>query len=39
MAQFAAADVDAYAVVNILLAMTLFVVLARPQFHRRRKTA
>jgi simple sugar transport system permease protein len=28
-----------YAVVNILLAMTLFVVLARPQFHRRRKTA
>ena len=28
-----------YSVVNILLAMTLFVVLARPRFQRRRKTA
>ena len=28
-----------YSVINILLAMTLFVVLARPQFQRRRKTA
>jgi simple sugar transport system permease protein len=28
-----------YSVINILLAMTLFVVLARPQFQRKRKTA
>jgi ABC-type uncharacterized transport system permease subunit len=28
-----------YSVIHILLAMTLFVVLARPQFQRKRKTA